>query len=231
LAQSHSLWLVPAAFLNPLGTFASLLLLALFPNGRFVPRWTRWLVIGFVVIRGLVLFIPTSTLVSFLLGTWLFFGVALLLVFAQIYRYRRVSSAVQRQQTKWVVLSLTVLILVVVGAALPSVFFPTLLQPGSLYNPALYLLEICLIPLLAVGFGIALLRYRLWDVDALINKALVYGLLTALLAGVYVGLVLGLQVLLGSPGTIIEVGSGKRAVPCSLPIFLTHHLARFDLTS
>ena len=197
LAQSHSPWLGPVAFLNPLGTFLGLLLIALFPNGRFVPRWIGWLVMcslcGFLVIH----VIPTSTLVSFLLGTWLFFGMALILVGAQIYRYRRVSTAVQRQQTKWVVLSLTVLILVVVGAALPSVFFPALLQPGSLYNPTLYLLEICLIPLLAVGFGVALLRYRLWDVDALINKALVYGLLTALLAGIYIGLVLGLQALLG----------------------------------
>ena len=197
LAQSHSPWLGPVDFLNPLGTFLGLLLIALFPNGRFVPRWIGWLVMcslcGFIVVH----VIPTSTLVSFLLGTWLFFGTALILVGAQIYRYWRVSTPVQRQQTKWVVLSLALLMLVVVGAALPSLFFPALLQPGSLYNPALYLLEICLIPLLAVGFGVALLRYRLWDVDALINKALVYGLLTVLLAGVYVGLVLGLQALLG----------------------------------
>ena len=198
LAQSHSPWLAPVEVLNPLGTFLGLLLIALFPTGRFVPRWIGWLVLcalgGFLTIH----VIPSSTLVSFLLGTWLFFGVALILVVAQIYRYRRVSTAVQRQQTKWVVLSLAILILVVVGAALPSLFFPALLLPGSLYNPALYLLEMCLIPLLAGGFGVALLRYRLWDIDALINKALVYGGLSALLAGVYLGLVLGLQALLGA---------------------------------
>ena len=48
-----------------------------------------------------------------------------------------------------------------------------------------------------VGVGIAILRYRLWDIDAIINKALVYGTLTALLAGVYVGLILGLESLMG----------------------------------
>ncbi len=193
LAQSHSLWLGPANLLSALGTIASLFLIALFPSGRFVPRWTGWIVIGFVAIHVLLLFIPTSTLVSFLLGTWLFFGVAVILVVAQIYRYRRVSTAVQRQQTKWVVLSLTVLILVLVGAGLPSAFFPTLLQPSSLYNPALYLLSICLIPLLAVGFSIAMLRYRLWDIDIIINRTLVYGSLTILLVAIYVGLILASQ--------------------------------------
>ena len=198
LALSHSFWLGPAQVLNTLGTSASLLLIALFPDGRFVPRWSGWLVIGFVVIHVLLLFIPTNTLVSFLLGTWLFFGVAVLLVVAQIYRYRRVSTPLQRQQTKWVVLSLALVILVAVGTGLPALFFPALLQPASLYNPALYLLDLCLIPLLAVGFGIALLRYRLWDIDRIINKALVYGLLSGILGALYAGLIIGLESLAGS---------------------------------
>jgi hypothetical protein len=48
-----------------------------------------------------------------------------------------------------------------------------------------------------ISIAIAILRSRLYDIDTIINKALVYGLLTALLAGAYAGLVLGLQALLG----------------------------------
>lgn len=50
--------------------------------------------------------------------------------------------------------------------------------------------------LIPLSIAAAILRYRLWEIDALINKVLVYGLLTVLLAAVYAGLILGLQALL-----------------------------------
>jgi hypothetical protein len=51
--------------------------------------------------------------------------------------------------------------------------------------------------LIAIFIAIAVLRARLWDIDTLINKALVYGSLTALLAAVYAGLIIGLESLVG----------------------------------
>ncbi len=82
---------------------------------------------------------------------------------------------------------------------LPPLLFPSLAQPGlprSLYT----LISACLFPLLLnlipLTIGIAVLRYRLWDVDVLINRTLVYGVLTVLLVVIYVGLVIALQFLL-----------------------------------
>ena len=112
-------------------------------------------------------------------------------LFAQLYRYRYVSTPMQRQQTKWAVLGIMValLVLVVLG-------FLLLLNPSGLYglilNPVAYLM-LLFAPL---SFGIAILRYRLLDIDIIINRTLVYSTLTVILTVVYVGLIIGLQALL-----------------------------------
>ena len=85
-----------------------------------------------------------------------------------------------------------------------GVLAPSLGAPDSWYellsNPILSLAGV-LVPL---SVGIAILRYRLWDIDVLINRALVYASLTALLAGLYVGLILALQALVRALTTPCE---------------------------
>jgi hypothetical protein len=127
------------------------------------------------------------------------FGVLLFPIYAQLYRYRHVSSTVEQQQTKWVVFGLVLTLLAEGMIFLPPLFFPTLAESGP--PRALYvLISACLFPLLLnlipLTIGIAVLRYRLWDVDALINHTLVYGLLTILLVLMYVAIVIVLQILL-----------------------------------
>jgi uncharacterized membrane protein YbhN (UPF0104 family) len=59
------------------------------------------------------------------------------------------------------------------------------------------LLRPVIFPLVPISVGVAILRYRLYEIDRIINRTLVYGLLTALLAGIYAGLVLVLGQLFG----------------------------------
>jgi hypothetical protein len=92
------------ATLPYIGYMAWMLFFYLFPSGRFVPPWTRWLALCWVLFSGSWLFTPFGP------PSWppLLFNATILIlwgsfVVAQAYRYARVSDAAQRQQTKWVV--------------------------------------------------------------------------------------------------------------------------------
>jgi hypothetical protein len=174
------------------GLFAFLLI---FPTGRFVPRWS-WLIILLSDLSFLV-FNPT------LFPNWApvlkapVVGAAVNLLelggplAIMVYRYVRVFNAVQRQQTKWFVYALAAgLALGVIMAALPAV--TPVDSPFQLLSATSGPLVLAFIPL---GLGVAILRYRLWDIDVIINRTLVYGSLTALLALLYVGLIVALQAL------------------------------------
>ena len=115
-----------------------------------------------------------------------------------VYRYRRVFTQVERQQTKWVVFGVGMGVLLVIVSSIPTLVFPELDQPDSPYQVLGGLLFALLFLSIPLSVGIAILRYRLWDIDTLINKALVYGLLTALLGTLYVGLIIGLASLAGA---------------------------------
>jgi hypothetical protein len=195
--QFHPFWRIPVYSLDILGTSAFGLLFFIFPDGRFVPGWLRWPAVAWVVWQALVVIFPGSGLdpatwppLPFI-GSWLIFLSAC--IFAQWHRYRHVSNYRQRQQTKWVVLGIVLAlggamvaaILAGLGPALgPSRAFLAGLKDTS-YYPFLLL-----VPL---SIGVAILRSRLYDIDVVINRALVYGLLSALLALIYGALVIALQ--------------------------------------
>lgn len=191
-------WRVPNECLYFLALILLMLVFLLFPSGQFVPRWMRWVFLVFLI--GLV---PTA-FVAPAFPPYAPIGQLTLLVslselatiaILQIYRYRRVSSPLQRQQTKWVVFGIAASITVVVIGSVPLLIFPTLAEPGSLYPVALNALSTLGPLFIPLSFGFAMLRSRLWDIDVLINRTLVYGTLTISLALVYFGLVFGLQAL------------------------------------
>ncbi len=201
VAASPSPWQVPNECLSLLYLALFLLVFALFPTGQFVPRWMRWAIVVFLAGRVPFTFFPDALITLKihtvpLLGFLVFVGEAAILVVGQLYRYRWVSSPLQRQQTKWVVFGFAVPITGYVIAIVPSLMFSVFAEPGSLYHPASVAVQDLLLLLIPLSFGFAILRSRLWEIDVLINRTLVYGMLTVLLAGVYVGLVIGLQALL-----------------------------------
>src|SRR5437762_6060313 len=89
-----------------LGAVSILIFFYLFPTGRFVPRWTRWLSIGAILFWGLKYFLPSfpfnpyNNILFVIIG---FLATVGAIIIAQVYRYLRISNSVQRQQTKCVV--------------------------------------------------------------------------------------------------------------------------------
>jgi hypothetical protein len=116
-------------------------------------------------------------------------------VTVQIHRYRAISSWAQRQQTKWALVGLVVGILGFVALILPFGFAPAQTANGSLYAAFSTTGLDVVISAIPVSIAIAVLRSRLWDIDRVINRALVYTSLSVTLAAIYIGSVIGLQTL------------------------------------
>jgi hypothetical protein len=182
--------------LNALSFAFVFLFFYLFPDGNFVPRRTRWLVIPILAGAVPTALFPDSSAspedwsalaYTLLLATLLLTG-----VFAQIYRYRRVSSRTQRHQTKWVIFGFTVALAGYLAVISAQVLFPSL-EPGSAADLLGIAATLGFMLLIPSSIAFAVLRYRLYDIDLIINRTLVYGVLTATLSAVYLGIIVVLQ--------------------------------------
>jgi hypothetical protein len=205
LAAAFPTLLVPVTILSALGVESIIVFIFLFPNGRLVPRWMGILLaLGLLGAAGNAISTAFPALAFPPAGApgWLGAAVDIPLyaavVFSQVYRYRRVSSRVERQQTKWVVLGI---VFAMVGITVLPVLVTFVLpiyatQPNS---PLAVLIGLVIYPLvllaLPVTVGLAILRSRLFDIDVLINRTLVYGSLSLLLGLLYAGLIIGLETL------------------------------------
>lgn len=188
----------PVRFMFFLLITSYLLFLFTFPDGRFIPRWSRLLGLAWIAWLAIILFASGKSLaegpgVSGTLMVISGFGAG---VAAQIYRYLRVSTPVQRQQTKWVVFGTVASVMGFLGViiVLPQ-FLSLSSQPALLYDMAAEAGAILSHLLVPVTISFAILRYRLWEIDLIISRALVYGALTAGVVGTYILIVGGLGTL------------------------------------
>jgi signal transduction histidine kinase len=204
LTEAYPASELPATLLGFLGLVAFTLFFYVFPDGRFVPRWTRWLALALISLAAPSYFFPDSPAS---VGDWpavlqlpfylIWMGS---LVAVQVYRYRSVSGPAERRQTRWVVFGFAAAI---VGFLAAISVYPFLSQPGPLAylagNTGIYL-SMLMIPL---SMSIAILRYRLFDIDLIINRALVYGALTACVVGLYVLVVVYLGATFRTGGNLL----------------------------
>jgi hypothetical protein len=191
-----SIWPV-LALLNSLMFCCLFILFYIFPDGRFVPRWTRWMAVVWVGLQVPNYAVPDSFIAASnwppLLSGLMVVGLIFTCLFAQVYRYLMVSGPAERQQTKWVVFGFTATLLVLLLVSVPPLFEESLESPGTPYDLVVDLVSFWATLLVPLTFGVAILRHRLFDIDVLINRALVYGPLTATLALLYVAVVVSLQ--------------------------------------
>jgi tRNA A-37 threonylcarbamoyl transferase component Bud32 len=173
-------WYPPAAQVIFLGVFATLayVVFALFPDGVARPHWVRWWVLARLPITVNYLTNVIPVLNSFFVYVDIVMFGALMV--AQYQRFRQERISLERQQTKWILLGMSF--------GLTFFFIRRLANMHLLESsPELYMviygvsrLAIVSIPLAIL---MALLRYRLYDVDWVLNRSLVYTLMTALIVG------------------------------------------------
>ncbi len=185
------------------GMAALILFFNTFPDGRYVPKWTR--PFSWVMLAVFALWVIFPAINPMLIWPWnssiaVILGLFAVSAIAQIIRYQRHSTAAQRQQTK----------IVIFGSSCALLFYASLIatetvlsETGILTNWALpsrvtliyfiVVLRYVALLLIPISLTIALLRYRLWEIDLMISRTLTGTLVTGGLVVVFVGAVLAVQ--------------------------------------
>ena len=171
-----------------------------FPNGHAVPRWARWFAVGQLPLVAVWNFAADTPFAPLNWPIWLFVPVIGVWwaswIFCQAYRYRRVSNVLERQQTRWVVIAAVTIIATVFVTSILGTLVPgyTILSEEQGTPDAMRYLFVTwafgsVLVLLPVAIAFSILRYRLWDIDFFVNRALVYGALTLAVVVIYTSVV------------------------------------------
>jgi signal transduction histidine kinase len=205
LAASNGFWAVGTAVLHSLTAVSLGILAAVFPDGRWVPRWTPLLPLGWLAWHLFFDVLPGSEPFS----VPALVGLVVVTVWAQLWRFRYGADVIQRQQIKWAVFGFSgTLFGWLLVDTLGDRVFADQLQPGSPWvlplNVALYAVWLPV----PVSIGVAVLRHRLWDIEPIVHRTLVYGALAAFITLSYVAVVVGIGTLVGAHGDSAAASSG-----------------------
>jgi signal transduction histidine kinase len=173
-----------------------------FPDGRFVPQWSRWLAVGWALWLGAVVALDST-------GEGPVAAALLLLLFgscvaAQVYRYARVSGPVERLRIRWVLCAVALrfaynvaLVATPLGAAQDEAT-----PRGLALYAGLMAVSYTVAAALPAAIAVAIVRHRLFDIDVVISRTLVYGVLTAFVIGTYALVVGGVGALWRGGGSV-----------------------------
>ncbi len=173
----------------------------IFPNGRFEPPWLRFAAPPLLILLVAAQYLPTLGIttndqvfiVLLMMAYLIWFIVG---AYAVLYRYRNISTSIERQQTKWVMAGILGPFVLFIPYMIVAISFPPS-QPSLERLAFLYIIQLPIFilsyMLIPTSIAIAVLRYRLWDIDVIIRRTLVYGALTLTLALVYFGSVILMQ--------------------------------------
>lgn len=191
VAATYPAWQTPINLLFVLGQLLIVLFFLIFPNGRLTPRWSAANLL--LMVAATVPMVIAGA--AYLPATFAFFFATVTgTTIVVIYRYRRIFSRSERQQVKAALLGFTGVVLAAIAwGATYEILTPTpgraklWLMIGGWTASNLFLL------VTPIGLTISILRYRLWDIDIVIRRTLVYTLLTLILLMVYITSIVLLQ--------------------------------------
>jgi hypothetical protein len=160
----------------------------LFPDGRFYPKWFRYAIVPLFIFRFLIWLniyvngVPQGAIEVGFVALIDVIGIGL-----QVRRYRKLSTPVQRQQLKWLLIGLTIALIVVIPTIyLLSITKAVTYQSNFWLAFSLKLLRFLAMLSVPITLAFSIFRYKLWDIDLTINKSVVYGLATLILGGLFV---------------------------------------------
>ena len=223
------LWGWPGSIVDTLLLFGGVTVLLLFPNGRWQPRWSRWLLLlllglaslGITVTQRLRRFLaepdlPLDTNMRSAIAVMItFFGLALI---SQTIRYRRFSTQVERLQARWVLLGAVLWVIPVVIASALNLWFPIRALAGWLVG--ITAISAFVIP---VAFAIAVTKNRLYDLSKVVSRTVTYAVLVGAAGLLYVGGVALIRLVIPFSGSLAVAASTLGTVALISPL---HHRVR-----
>jgi hypothetical protein len=159
-----------------------LIALAVFPDGVFVPRFLRWMIVAAIPVVVFASLPQVNATVQVLVSV----GILLALLLGQAIRYRRCPPGIERQQIKWAAFGFGGGFILLMIAFIMVAFIPDDSSKQSpLFNLATLVLFSSGVAAIPLGLLVALTRFRLWEADTVITRSAAYAVVTLIVGVVW----------------------------------------------